>query len=199
MSTAWRIRDQQMPYFITTTVVDWVDIFSRKSYRDIFIQSLDYCITHKKLILYGFVVMSNHAHLIVQSEKGDLSGIIRDLKKYTSNRILETMLNEPESRREWILHRFSKPARNKNSHNFQVWNHQNHAVEIFSEKFLWTKLDYIHLNPVRAGIVEKASEYLYSSASNYVTGKGILSSVHVVDMPVVDVTKPGSFFKYNSY
>jgi REP element-mobilizing transposase RayT len=54
-----------------------------------------------------------------------------------------------------------------------VWQYGNHP-EVYSNKFMWSKLDYIHLNPVRAGIVEKASHYVYSSASNYVSDSGLL-------------------------
>jgi REP element-mobilizing transposase RayT len=61
------IRDQTLPHFITATVVDWIDVFTRKTYRDTFIECLDYCITNKAMVLYGYVIMSNHIHLIVQS------------------------------------------------------------------------------------------------------------------------------------
>jgi hypothetical protein len=54
-----------------------------------------------------------------------------------------------------------------------LWQYGNHPEEVYS-KFMWTKLDYIHLNPVRAGIVEKASHYVYSSAINYVSDSGLL-------------------------
>ncbi len=74
----------------------------------------------------------------------------------------------------------------------------NHAEEIYSEKFLWTKLDYIHHNPVRAGIVCKPQDYVYSSASNYVDGNGIID-VEVIQTPVVNVLNPNLFVKYNSY
>ncbi len=200
MSTSWKIIDQQQPYFLTSTIVDWVDVFTRKTYRDLVIESLDYCIKNKNMILYSYGIMSNHLHYIVQCEKNNLSNLIRDFKKYTSIAILDAVQKEPESRRDWMLHRFSKPGReNCSTHAYQVWQSGNHAEVIYSENFLWTKLDYIHLNPVRAGMVERASHYVYSSASNYVTGKGILNSVNVVDSPVVDVTKPGNFMKYHLY
>ena len=198
MAITWQILDQHQPHFLTSTIVDWIDIFSRKSYRDIVIDSLDYCIKQKNLTLYGYVIMTNHLHLIAQAE-GNLSDFMRDFKKYTSVQILRAVQSAPESRREWILHRFKRAVRGKSEKSFQVWQNGNHAEEIYSENFLWTKLDYIHLNPVRAGIVEKASHYIYSSASNYVTGKGILESVEVLDFPFVDVTRAGKVFKYHNY
>jgi REP element-mobilizing transposase RayT len=193
------IRDQTLPHFITATVVDWIDVFSRKTYRDTVIECLDYCITHKAMVLYGYVIMSNHIHLIVQSSDGKLSDLIRDFKKFIANKILEKIQIEPESRREWMLERFKlateSHSRNKN---YQFWQYGNHPEEIYTNKFMWSKLDYIHLNPVRAGIVEKATQYIYSSASNYVNDKGLLK-IDKADNPIVDVLNPNSFTKYNLY
>lgn len=186
------IRDQSKTHFITATVVDWVDVFSRKAYRDCIIESLDFCIKNKGMILYGYVIMSNHIHLIIQSDKNKLSDLIRDFKKFTAKTILHKIETEPESRADWMLKRFEFACKShRRNEKYQFWQYGNHPEEIFSEKFFWSKLDYIHLNPVRAGIVVKASHYLYSSASNYVNDYGIIT-ITKVDNPVIDVLKPQS-------
>lgn len=186
------IRDQSKAHFITATVVDWVDVFSRKAYRNCIIESLDFCIKNKGMILYGFVIMSNHIHLIIQSDKNKLSDLIRDFKKFTAKTILHKIETEPESRADWMLKRFEFACKSHSrNEKYQFWQYGNHPEEIFSEKFFWSKLDYIHLNPVRAGIVVKASHYLYSSASNYVNDYGIIT-ITKVDNPVIDVLKPQS-------
>ena len=153
MKEGYVIRDPSLPHFITATVVDWIDVFSRKNYRDVVIECFDFCIQNKGMILYGYVIMSNHIHFIVQSKDGKLSDLIRDFKKFTAKSILEKIQTEPESRREWILERFKlateSHSRNKN---FQFWQYGNHPEEIYTNKFMCSKLDYIHLNPVRAGI-----------------------------------------------
>jgi len=199
MKEGYVIRDQSAIHFITATVVDWVDVFTRKAYRDSIIECLDYCIKNKAMLVYGYVIMSNHIHLIIQSKDGKLSDLVRDFKKFTAKQILEKIQIEPESRREWILERFQKATeshtRNKN---YQFWQYGNHAEEIYSHEFMWSKLDYIHLNPVRAGILEKASEYIYSSASNYVNGKGILEVI-LVDNPIVNVMNVNNVQKYDRY
>lgn len=113
--------------------------------------------------------MSNHVHLIVSSRNNDLSGILRDFKKFTAKRIIEAIKeNEHESRKEWMLDIFKKSG-SHNSRNiyFQFWQQDNHPVELFSAKFMEQKLDYIHFNPVEAGWVENPSDYLYSSARDY--------------------------------
>jgi len=193
------IRDQSLPHFITATVVDWIDVFSRKIFRDEVIKCFDYCIKNKGMILYGYVIMSNHIHIIVQSKDEKLSDLIRDFKKYTAKTILDKIQSEPESRREWMLERFKHAtqthSRNKN---YQFWKYGNHPEEIYSNKFMWSKLDYIHLNPVRAGLVEKASHYLYSSASNYVNDVGLVF-IEKADNPIVDVMNLSNIQRYNSY
>lgn len=197
MLDGYKIRDQALPHFITATVVDWIDVFTRKSYRDCIIECFDYCMKNKGMILYGYVVMSNHIHMIVQSKEGNLSDLIRDFKKFTAKTILDKIQNEPESRREWMLERFKvateSHSRNKN---YQFWQYGNHPEEIYSNKFMWSKLDYIHLNPVRSGIVERASHYIYSSASNYVNDTGLLY-IEKADVPIVDVLNLNNFTRYN--
>ncbi|AZI66605.1 transposase [Kaistella daneshvariae] len=199
MKAGYVIRDQEKPHFITCTVVDWVDIFTRKIYRDIIVNSLNFCIRNKGMLLYGYVIMSNHIHLIVQSKDGKLSDLIRDFKKFTAKEIIKHLQIERESRRDWMLEQFAKAtephSRNKN---FQVWQYGNHSEEIFTLKFMWDKLNYIHLNPVRAGIVEKAKHYLYSSASNYACGKGLIE-LEIAENPVTDVLGKNEFWKYNNY
>ena len=190
----YQIQDQSKIHFVTATVVDWVDVFSRKRYRDIVIESLDYCIKNKGMLLYGYVIMTNHIHIVVQSEEAKLSDLIRDFKKFTAKNILNSIESEPESRRDWLLKRFEFACKSHSrNEKYQFWRYGSHAEEIYTDKFLWQKLDYIHLNPIRAGIVEKASHYLYSSASNYVDGKGILE-IQIADNPVIDILNLTSFY-----
>ena len=199
MKERYIIRDQEKAHFITATVVDWVDVFTRKTYRDCIIDCLDYCIKNKGMIVYGYVIMSNHVHLIIQSKDSKLSDLIRDFKKFTAKTILDKIQTEPDSRREWMLERFKiATASHSRNKNYQFWQYGNHGEEIYSEKFMWSKLNYIHLNPIRAGIVAKTSEYVYSSASNYINGDGILN-IEKVDNLIVDVLKKSSFDNYNSY
>jgi REP element-mobilizing transposase RayT len=186
----YKIRDQSKPHFITATVVDWLDVFSRKSYKDCIVESLEYCINNKGMILFGYVIMTNHIHLIIQSKDNKLSDLIRDFKKFTAKTILNKIETEPESRADWMLKRFEFACKSHSrNEKYQFWQYGSHPEEIFSEKFFWSKLDYIHLNPVRAGIVSKASHYIYSSASNYVNDNGIIE-ITKLDNPIIDVLKP---------
>jgi REP element-mobilizing transposase RayT len=168
MSSGYQIKDQIALHFLTFQIVDWVDVFTRKIYKDILIDSFKYSIENKGFQLFAYVIMSNHVHLIAQCSEGNLSGNIRDIKKFTSKKIIETMSVIPESRKDWILNRFKFNALHHSRNDlYQVWTHENHAILLYSNEFIREKIEYIHNNPVRAGVVEKPEDYLYSSARNY--------------------------------
>jgi Transposase and inactivated derivatives len=178
MSTGYKISDQDAPYYLTFQIVKWVDIFTRKVYRDIFIDCLKYCQTNKSLEIYAYVIMSNHVHLLVRSGQGKLSDTVREIKSYTARQILLAIEKEHESRREWMMNLFGFSAKeHKRDSNNQIWTHENHAEIIYSNEFIDQKKKYIHDNPVRAGIVANPEDYLYSSARNYA---GLSSVIDVV-------------------
>lgn len=171
----YRIRDQFATHFLTFTIVGWIDVFSRQRYRDIILNSFKYCQQNKGLEIGAWVIMSNHIHTIWTAREGNLSDVIRDFKTFTSKAITSSIQDEPESRKEWLLYLFRFHANRTNANeNFKVWTGNNHPEEISSSDFLRTKLNYIHENPVRAGIVNEASHYVYSSAANYIHGKGLV-------------------------
>lgn len=178
MSDAYKIHRQEAVYFVTLQVVFRIDIFTRKRYRDIFIECLNYRIEHRGLVVYAYVIMSNHVHLIASAENKDLSKLIGTLKSFSNKRIIESMYYDKESRREWMLDLFQKARlRHQRNSNYQVWTHENHALECFDPDFTTTRILHIHENPVRAGIVETADQYLYSSAKDYAGKKGLIPVV----------------------
>lgn len=164
-------------YFTTSTIIDWVDIFSRTSYRHIVVESLDYCQQQKGLKIYAWVLMTNHLHMVVSTKGQQTVGdILRDFKKFTNKKILGILeQDEHESRRTWMLDRFHfAGANDRRITNYRFWQEGNHMEEIYTQEFLWQKINYIHQNPVRAEIVARAEDYLYSSALNYSGEKGLI-------------------------
>ena len=171
----YKIRNQCALHFLTFSIMGWVDIFSRQRYRDIILDSLKFCRQNKALQVGAYVVMSNHIHTIWKAGQANLSDIIRDFKTFTSRAITDSIKNEPESRREWLLYMFRFFGNHtRENQEFKVWTGNNHPEEIYSESFLRTKLNYIHENPVRAGLVAEAAHYLYSSAEDYENKKGLI-------------------------
>ena len=180
MSQGYQINDQNGLYFLTFQIVEWVDVFTRMEYKKVAVESFDYCRKKKGLQLFGYVIMTNHIHLIARAKEGfRLSDIIRDYKKFTAHTLLAKISEPQESRKDWMLKRFEFAAANHSRNSdYQMWSHENHAVELHSNDFIDQKLNYIHNNPVRAGIVFKPEDYIYSSARNYAS----LESVLEIDM-----------------
>jgi REP element-mobilizing transposase RayT len=101
------ITDQNAIYFLTFTVIDWIDVFTRKEYKVVIADSLNYCIENKGLEVYAWCLMSNHLHMVCQAKEDyKISDINRDFKKFTAKTILKMIEKEPESRKEWMLYRF---------------------------------------------------------------------------------------------
>ena len=177
MSRKYKIRNQEARYFISFAVVHWIDVFTRPLYKDIFMDSLKYCQEHKGLEVYAYVLMTNHVHLIIgKTGEQKIEDIIRDLKKFTSYKIVKAISDNPqESRKEWMLWMFERAGkRNSNNKNHQFWRQDNHPIELFSNEVMQQKLDYIHANPVVEGIVDEAESYNYSSAKDYAGKKGLI-------------------------
>lgn len=174
----YKIHDQKGLYYLTLTIVEWIDIFTRPVYKDIIIKSLKYCQKEKGLIVNAYVIMPSHLHLILRSngEEG-LSKILQSFKAHTAREILKYLKNkqQPESRREWLLNHFAFNARKNKTHSqYQVWQSDNHPIILYGPQVIRQKLRYIHLNPVVDRIVLEPENYLYGSAKNYKELKGLL-------------------------
>jgi len=166
-------------YFVTMTVVDWMDVFIKKNHRLKIIESLRYCQVNKGLEIFGFCLMTNHLHLIARAAgQQSLSEILRDFKQYTAKSIIRQIIEEPESRRLWLLDRFEFRGKYvKRNTKYKFWEDGLHAEIILTPKFFYEKLNYIHNNPVKDLFVEKPEEYLFSSARNYA---GLPSLIEVI-------------------
>lgn len=153
-------------YFSTSTIVEWSPVFTTDVYFKIIIDSLRYCQINKGLNLIAYVIMPEHIHLVTSNlEEVNLSDIMRDFKRFTSKEI-STQLERDN--KNFMLEVFKKSAHTgKGNTEYKVWQDDFHPEAIYSEKFLQQKIDYIHFNPVRRGLVSKPEAWVYSSASNY--------------------------------
>ncbi len=144
-------------------------MFTRLNQKYNIINALNYCQKNKGLEIYAYVMMSNHIHLLCKATNGFiLSDVIRDFKKFTSKKILQTINEEPESRKEWMLEYFQKACQHlKREQQFKVWQDGYHAELVETNWFIKQKVNYIHNNPVKDKIVTEPEEYYFSSARNY--------------------------------
>ena len=179
----YSIRDQNAIHFITFAVVQWIDVFSRKEYSDVVVDSLKFCQEKKGLKIHAWCIMSNHIHLIVSTAAPNrLSDVLRDFKKFTSTNIIKAISENPkESRKNWMLWIFKKAGeKNNRNKDYQFWQQDNHPVQCDTNEILETRLKYLHENPVRAGLVRYEQDYVYSSGIDYYTEEAGLIAVEFI-------------------
>jgi putative transposase len=156
-------------FFVTTSTVhhDKVFGFSRE-YYNILADSLTFVLREHRAALFGYVFMPSHVHLIVAMPKGEsISDLMRDFKKFTSTKIRQQL--EKEGRLS-ALKRLHANAQGKKNQVFKLWTDRFDDLVIDRDETLSVKLEYIHNNPVKAGLVEEAEDWEFSSARNYLLG-----------------------------
>lgn len=160
MSRRYKFHNPDGVYFITLTVEEWTDVFTRNEYKNILIDNLKYCQQNKGLEIFAWCIMTNHLHLIVRAQEGFLlQDILRDFKKFTSKALMQAIKeNIQESRKEMLLRQFITLE------GIRFWQKDNKPIELWSNGVIEQKLQYIHQNPVEEGIVFRAEDYMYSSA-----------------------------------
>jgi len=168
---------------VSFAVIKWIDVFEREDYKKIIIDALHFSQFNKGMEIFAWCIMTNHIHLIFRSINGIRPELLLgDFKRFTSKKIVEAIMNNPaEKRSAWLLEQFKEAADNSsNVKNFQFWQHDNHPIELWSNKVIQEKLNYIHNNPVEAGFVVRPEEYIYSSARDYSGIKGLLEGIVLV-------------------
>ncbi len=182
MSRNYKFHNSEGLYFVSFAVVEWLDVFTRNDYKDILLQSLSYCQKEKGMEIIAWCIMTNHVHLIFRSIKGQHpSLLLGDFKRFTSKAVVKAIRENPrESRKEFLLEQFKKAAvKSSNVKTYQFWRHDNKPIELWSNKVIEEKIRYVHNNPVEAGLVYKAQDYVYSSALDYADEKGLLDDIVV--------------------
>ena len=173
MSRKYKFHNPEGVYFVSFAVQDWIDVFTRNEYKNILVENLKYCQENKGLEIFAWCIMTNHLHLIMRAKDGYLlQDILRDFKKFTSKELIKEIQENPqESRREWLLQQF------KTTEGYRFWRGDNKPIELWSNKVIDEKINYVHQNPVEEGIVFRAEDYLYSSAAGYAGEIGLLDVI----------------------
>ncbi|WP_299884215.1 transposase [uncultured Lacinutrix sp.] len=169
MSRKYKFHNKRGLYFVSFATVNWIDVFTRQVYLDVLAESVNYCRKEKSMELYCYCFMPSHIHFIFRSSNEKPMELLRDFKKHTSKKVIEAIENNPqESRKEWLLWMFKRAGKKQgNISTYQFWQHHNKPIELWSEKVIKQKIDYIHNNPVESGFVTNVIDWKYSSARNY--------------------------------
>ena len=155
----------EYPHYFTATNLEWKRLLEKEKYKDILIESMRFLVNDKRVIIYGFVIMDNHIHIVwhLQPNK-KRDSVQRDFLKYTAQQIKKDMsVNHPDELVAFLV--------NAKDRKYQFWERNPLSVELWFEKVLLQKLKYLHENPVRARICRFPEQYKYSSALFYHTGE----------------------------
>ena len=160
----WRtIEHPGAAYFVTSSVIDFVKVFDQNVYTRIILKNLDFYRNRHNFKLYAFVIMPEHLHLIIHPpQESSIKDVMRNFKSYTSKELTSQLTDDG---RFGVLNRLSKFASRRIQHPF--WAEGNRPLGIYTEKTLRSKIDYIHANPLRRGLVKNLGDYPYSSFRNY--------------------------------
>ena len=176
MSRKYKFHNESGAYFISFATVYWLDVFTRQIYFNVLEESIDYCRAEKGMEVFAYCFMPSHVHLIFRSGNEDPSGLIRDFKGFTAKKLIKTIEeNLQESSKEWLLWMMERAGKKKsNVKQRQFWQQHNKPIELWSEKVIQQKIDYIHNNPVESGFVTDPIDWKYSSARNYQEDQTVL-------------------------
>jgi REP element-mobilizing transposase RayT len=155
---------------MTFTVLEWLPVFTRPDTVQIVLEAFTFRQQNPDFRLYGYVILENHLHCIVQSP--DLEKQIKNLKSYTARQIIDYLHAHKATQLLAKLSYYKKE--HKTDREYQFWEEGSHPQWLQNEAMLREKLDYIHTNPVKRGYVDKPEHWRYSSARNYIGMEGLI-------------------------
>jgi len=163
----WKTHTGHTCYFVTKTLIEWRNVLISDAACGCIIKALKYAAEHKHIRLHGYVIMPDHLHLILSASEGRiLSNLMRDFGTHTSKNLSAILIGNGMHDDLDVFRTAAEKDRRGND--FKVWQEGFRPIALFSDNFFRQKLDYIHFNPVRKGLVEKPQDWLYSSARNYI-------------------------------
>jgi REP element-mobilizing transposase RayT len=166
MRSRYRIHDSHAAYFVTGTIVAWLAVFTTATRCCIVTESLEWCRRNKGLEIYSWVILDNHFHALLAAP--DLARVLADFKRHTARQIIEQLKLEDC---KWLLNQLEYfCAAHKAESRLQVWQEGSHPQEIVSDEMMGQKIDYIHANPVRRGLVTASEHWRFSSAHEWCLG-----------------------------
>jgi putative transposase len=166
MRSRYRINDDSTSHFITSTIVEWLPVFTTAACCDIIVRSLEFCRQHRNLRIHAWVILDNHFHAILAGAQ--LADTIASLKKFTARAVLAQIELEG---RDWLLNQLAYfCAAHKTESRHQVWQEGVHPQAIWTDAMMLQKLEYLHNNPVHRGLVASPEHWRYSSAHEWLPG-----------------------------
>jgi putative transposase len=175
LRTRYRIVDDNYAYFITSTIVEWIPVFTSEKYYRIIIDTIKFYQLHNNLEVFAFVILPEHFHMVMRCK--ELKKTIQNIKMYSAKLIISELRKDNKLE---VLNKLSSCKKEyKVNSNYQVWQEGFHPQVILNEKIYAQKINYIHYNPVRRGLVDEITDWKYSSAGFYFNDTESLIEINV--------------------
>jgi REP element-mobilizing transposase RayT len=157
------VQTEHHPQFFTATILEWKPLLADHTCKEILLDSLRFLVKEQRVIVNSFVIMNNHMHLIWQAVNGFTPQQVQhSFLKFTAQQIKFHL----QQHNPVLLESFLVNAADRQ---YQIWERNPLSIDLYSEEVYLQKVDYIHNNPVAAGLCEQPEEYYYSSAKFYET------------------------------
>ena len=171
--TRYKVIESNVPHFVTCTTILWLPVFSSPEATEILIESLKFLEEEGALRLFGYVILENHIHMIVEAQ--ELGRDIGRFKSFTARRIIDRM--QERGMHDWLDLLSHLKARHKKDRKFQLWQESFHPQVIQGQEMMRQKLEYMHANPVRKGFVDDPVHWRWSSSRDYAGKPGTLKVI----------------------
>lgn len=174
------VANENLPYFCTITVLDWLPVLIESRYVDPILDSLRFCRRNKGLRIYAYVVMPHHVHLICSAGE-QMHDVMRDFKRFTSRQIHDRMKEDGRATMlQWLEYATQRARRSRDE--LGLWQDGFHPQAIWSSEVFQQKLDYLHANPCRKGLVQRPEQWWFSSAACYAGEKAYCMEVDRLEL-----------------
>lgn len=168
-------RDSTHLYFVTASIIAWKHLFIVPEYAKILLNSISWMQQQKRILLFAFVIMPSHLHAILKPVGDSIGDILQQFGSFTAHEVLKKLRADNQKDTLKIFQQQKRDQRHEHS----IWQ-DIQAKNIYSQDFLWQKMEYIHQNPIAKDwqLVQDRADYLYSSAGYYDYGR----------KPIIEIT-----------
>jgi REP element-mobilizing transposase RayT len=183
------IHDPTHLYFVTASVVEWIPLFKYPKYTEVILSSLSWMQKEKRLLLFAFVIMPTHAHLLIKPQNQTIGETVQQFGSFTAHEILKKVREDGKT--DW-LKTFEQEKRDPR-HKHSIWQ-DIQAKNIFSMEVLEQKVEYIHQNPIRKDwkLATDRADYIYSSAGYYDYGRKPIIEIADINEWLASTPPPGT-------
>ena len=162
----FKSKEQNLVHYVTGVTYARIPIFRGDEICSLFIESLSETRAKDPFKLIGYVLMPDHFHLLANPLELNISTVVGKLKGRSAARILKYFRERNESK---VLNRLKLPRPLASGQTHAVWLRDFSSIDLWSHRFIRQKLQYIHMNPVRAGLCDHPAKWRWSSYRAYLT------------------------------